>query len=483
MAIARIQGGAKLRGRVRVPADAAVTRVAITLAGLAGGTSRLAEVPKTLEPLALLRALEAMGVRSRWDDAWLELDGVGGRLRMPPGELDAGSSRWVTHALSALVSSSDFGTRVVADAGRWPRDVSAMVGALKARGAHLSATRASAHLAETPHSSPGDASPANPGDVGPGGWAQRPPISIAPRVEGEVVRPLDIESAYADEALKASVLLSGLSASGVTAFSEPTVSPDHLERMMLGLGLPVRSVGGMLLLDPSAGAAGNASPRAGLAPAWAAIPPFAYRLPRDADLAGLLAVAALGCPGSEIHLPDVLVNPTRTGLFDLLRSMRARLRVTPSGELAGLEPVAEVVALPGPLGPAEVGGELLVRAAGSLPAFLVAAAVAEGSSAVRDVRRPADPERDDLTRMVGVLKAFGVDAVEHADGATIHGARPWGGARVETGGEPQVALMASVMALLATSESRIERAEAAEDAFPGFFALLSQLGVQVALER
>ena len=268
--------------------------------------------------------------------------------------------------------------------------------------------------------------------------------------------------------MKSCLLLSGLYAQGLTAVAEPVVSRDHTERMMNALGVPIRVTGPLVVLDPS-----------GWDRRW---DPFEWEVPGDISSAAFLIAAALVVPGSEVTLEGVGLNPTRTGIIDALRGMRAPLAITPRGEGAGGEPIGEITARHGGIGPGLAGGELLTRMIDEVPVFCAIAAVANGRTDVRDAEELRVKESDRLAAAAGVLKAFGVDCTELADGMHVHGGGALRGAEVDSLGDHRIAMMAAVLGLAAGGETVVNDVGCVDTSFPGFAELLASLGADIRVE-
>ena len=218
----RIHGGVPLRGAVHLGQDPHVLECVLALAALADGRSVLQGVSACDQVTAALAAWSALGVRSGLDGETLWIEGVGLRgLRAPTGALDSARSSRLLAQLAAVISAQAFGTRVTCSARP---HVDQLVGVLRARGAQIAAT----------------------GSEGEGLY---PPLAIAPLLASERLSPIDASLPLADPCTKDALLLSGLYAGGPTTLSEPQVSPDHMERLFVALGLPLRRIGSVVALD------------------------------------------------------------------------------------------------------------------------------------------------------------------------------------------------------------------------------------------
>lgn len=441
----RIQGGRPLRGRARVPGDKSVGHRALIFGALAEGRSTITNLSGGLDNLATAQAFREMGVSIDVDGASATVEGVGLHgLSMPKRPLDCGNSGTTMRLLAGLLAGQRFGSTLVGDESLTRRPMRRVIEPLRARGAHIAGSNG-----------------ATEGEL-------YPPIRIAPQLEDEGLIALEYASPVASAQVKSCLLLSGLYARGLTAIAEPVVSRDHTERMMYALSIPIRVEGPVAVLDPSEGEV-----------RWDG---FDWEVPGDISSAAFLIAAALMVPGSEVTLEGVGLNPTRTGILDALRTMRAGVEVVPRGEGAGAEPVGELCVRHGPLGAGAIGGELLTRMIDEVPAFSAIAAAAGGRTDVRDAEELRVKESDRLAASAGVLKAFGVDCTELADGMHVHGGAALRGAEVESLGDHRIAMMGAVLGLAAEGETIVHDVGCVDTSFPAFAELLASLGADIRVE-
>lgn len=442
----RIRGGRPLRGAVRVPGDKSIGHRALIFASLAEGRSTIENLSGGLDNLATAQAFRDMGVSIEIDGTRAVVDGVGlYGLSMPRSAIDCGNSGTTMRLLAGLLAGQRFGSRLVGDASLTARPMRRVIEPLRARGAHIA------------------------GSSGKKEGELYPPIHIAPLLEGEQLIALEHVSPVASAQVKSSLLLSGLYARGLTAVAEPVVSRDHTERMMDALGVPIRSAGPMVVLDP-----GEWDRR------WDG---FEWTIPGDLSSAAFLVAAALIVPESRVSIEGVGLNPTRTGLLDALRAMGADLEIVPRGHAAGAEPIGEITARYGRLGPGRTGGELLTRMIDEVPAFCAIAAAASGRTDVRDAEELRVKESDRLAASAKVLKAFGVDCTELGDGMHVHGGGRITAAEVDSLGDHRIAMMGAVLALAAEGESVVSDVGCVDTSFPGFADLLASLGADITVEE
>jgi len=269
---------------------------------------------------------------------------------------------------------------------------------------------------------------------------------------------------------KGALLFAGLFASGPTLIHEPVLSRDHTERMFDALGLPVQAVGSMVSLHPPADPL--------------AIRGFEADIPGDVSSAAFILAAAQLVPESSISTRRTGLNPTRTGILDMIRLFGGRTGITPTGDSLG-EPFGEISSRFAPLRGIKISGELALRGMDEVPVACVLAAKARGVTEISDVAELREESPDRLAALARLLRAFGVSSTEKPDGLLIEGEpeRPLKGARVSSEGDHRVAMAATLLALAAEGESVIDDADPIAVSFPRFVGTLRALGADIEVEQ
>lgn len=442
----RVRGPAKaLRGAVRVPGDKSIGHRALMFASLAEGRSLIHGLSAGLDNRSTAELFRDLGVGVELGDGFARVDGVGLHgLTMSKRPLDCGNSGTTMRLCTGLLVGQRFGSTLIGDESLTRRPMRRIVEPLRARGAHVAGRGGE-----------------KPNEV-------YPPLSIAPLVEGEALGPLEYSSPIASAQVKSCLLLSGLYADGVTAIQEPVVSRDHTERMLGALGVPIQAVGPMVVLDPG-----------GWDRRW---PGFEWTVPGDISGAAFVFAAATMVPGSDVTVEGVGLNPTRTGILDALRAMRADLRFLPKGDAAGGEPCGDVQVVYRGLAATMTAGEMLTRMIDEVPAFCAIAATARGRSDVRDAQELRVKESDRVKTSAEVLEAFGVDCTELQDGLHVHGGARLEGAHVASQGDHRIAMMSAVLGLVAHGETIVDDVECVATSFPAFAETLASLGADIVEE-
>lgn len=438
-----------LTGSVPLPADKSIAHRALIFAALARGRSRVVASAAGEDNAATAAAFRAMGVRIEAGDAGaIVVDGAGLLgLAAPAGPIDCGNSGTTMRLLAGVLAAQRFRTTLVGDASLSRRPMERVARPLRLRGARIE----------------GLLDPKRPGEC-------TAPLQIGPLPEPQVLCALEHELTVASAQVKSAVLLSGLFADGPTYVREPTLSRDHTERMLSALGVPIRAMGSMAELDPSA---------------WSGeLPAFDVTVPGDLSAGAFVLAAAHLVPGSRVDLRGVGLNPTRTGMLEVLRDMGGAFEIEAHGEAMG-EPFGLVRAGSAALSAARVGGEIVARAIDEVPILCGLAARARGVTTIVDAGELRVKETDRIAAMAGVLRAFGVACEERADGLVIEG-RPDGPLRaadVDSRGDHRIAMTAAVLGLVADGKVRVRDAACIRTSFPKFVGTMRALGATIEVEE
>lgn len=424
-----IKPGGPLQGTLSVPGDKSITHRAIILCALADGESVINGYCRGEDCLNTARAFRAMGVRIGEAPDRLSITGKGlWGLLEPEEPIDCGNSGTGIRLLAGLLAGQDFFAILTGDESICRRPMGRVVRPLREMGALL-AGRKGGELA---------------------------PLAVT----GSRLRGIRYHSPVASAQVKSSLLLAGLYAEGVTRITEPQPSRDHTERLFRYFGVPIQEEGDSVIL--------TGRPAGG----WAA---KALVVPGDLSAAAFFVVAATIVPGSDVAIRGVGVNPTRTGILDILSEMGADIQILNRREEAG-EPVADLRVRSAALRGISVGSDRIPRMIDEFPILCVAAAVAEGDTVVTGAAELRVKESDRIAAMATELKTMGVGISETPDGLTIQGTGARGsnggrrlhGAICNSHGDHRVAMSLAVAGLLADAPSRIDNTACIETSFPGF---------------
>lgn len=290
--------------------------------------------------------------------------------------------------------------------------------------------------------------------------------SLAPlAIRGQALRPIHYQSPVASAQVKSCILLAGLMTEGQTTVTEPALSRDHSERML-------RAFGANLSVDPdtcSVTVTGGATLRG-----------QTVVVPGDISSAAFWLVAGAIVPGSDLTIENVGINPTRTGVLEVLEAMGANITQENPREVAG-EPVADLrVRYAGtsdraPLQACTIAGDVIPRLIDEIPILAVAATFAEGTTVIRDAAELRVKESDRIAVMANQLNRMGARVTELPDGMEIVGSTPLKGTEVDSYTDHRIAMSLAIAALATSGNTVIQRAEAASISYPEFVATLQKV--------
>jgi 3-phosphoshikimate 1-carboxyvinyltransferase len=425
-----VQAGGALTGRLRVPGDKSISHRSIMLGSLAEGLTEVSGFLEGEDSLATLSAFRAMGVQIAGPDAGrLRIQGVGLHgLQAPADDLYLGNSGTSMRLMSGLLSGQRFNTTLSGDVSLSGRPMQRVVAPLTSMGAAIETTA--------------------------GGTA---PLRVQ---GGRQLSGIDYAMPVASAQVKSSLLLAGLYASGTTCVSEPAPTRDHTERMLAGMGYSLQREADRVCLQ------GGGSLRG-----------IAIDIPADISSAAFFLVGASIAPGSELVLEHVGMNPTRTGIIDILRRMGADITLLNEREMGG-EPVADLRVRSAQLRGIDIPPELVPLAIDEFPVVFVAAACAQGRTLLTGAEELRVKESDRIQVMADGLQALGVDAQPTADGMVIEGGKI-GGGRVDSHGDHRIAMAFSMAALRADAAIEITDCANVNTSFPGFVDLAHRMGLAI----
>ncbi len=426
-----VEPGGALRGRVRVPGDKSISHRAIMLGALAEGRTAISGFLEGEDCLATLQAFRAMGVAIEGPEAGrVTVQGVGLHGLCPPSApLDMGNSGTSMRLMSGLLAGQAFDTILTGDASLTRRPMRRVTEPLALMGARI--------------------------DASPGGTA---PL----RIHGnQTLRGIDYVLPMASAQVKSCLLLAGLYAEGVTAVTEPAPTRDHTERMLEGFGYPLQRLGeGRVAVQGGGTLTGTV-----------------IDVPADISSAAFFLVGASIAPGSDLLLEHVGINPTRTGVIDILRLMGADIEIQ-HPRLAGGEPVADLRVRHAPLRGIRIPEQLVPLAIDEFPALFIAAAVAEGVTVLTGAAELRVKESDRIQVMADGLMALGVAAGPTSDGIVIQGGALAAGA-VHSHGDHRIAMSFAMAALRAGGVIAIDDCANVNTSFPDFVALARGTGLRI----
>jgi 3-phosphoshikimate 1-carboxyvinyltransferase len=417
----------RVLGTIQVSGDKSISHRAALVGALASGATEVSGFLEGEDCLNTLRALEALGVEvTRKESGQYRIAGVGlDGFQEPERVLECGNSGSLARLLLGLLAGQPFSSILTGDDSLRRRPMGRVTHPLREMGATVVGRDEGARL----------------------------PLAI------RGTRPLrggHYRLGVASAQVKSALLLAGLAADSPVTVEEPAASRDHTERLLARFGARIDRDGLRAMIAPGGALRGQP-----------------VRVPGDFSSAAFFLL--LGClvPDGHLTIANVGVNPTRTGLLDVLEEMGAHVQV--SERVDGGEPTATLTASTSRLRGTKVGGTLIPRLIDEVPVLAVAAAVAEGMTEVRDARELRVKESDRILTLASELAKLGVWIEEREDGFLIRGGNQLTGARVSSHGDHRVAMALIVAGLLATGQTVVEDTACIATSFPEFLPSLETL--------
>jgi len=425
--VLEIEPARALVGHVTVPGDKSISHRAALLGAIADGETEIAGFGRAGDTESTLGAIRALGAEvEELDVDLVRVRGLGLRGLRPPGTpIDCGNAGTLMRLLAGILAGQEGRFELTGDESLSSRPMERVAEPLRKMGARVETTDGHAPLV----------------------------------IEGGALRGIRYELPVASAQVKSAVLLAGLFANGETRVVEPHATRDHTELLLQARGVPVEKQGHTIAVAPV--------DRLELG---------RIDVPADFSSAAPLIVAASLLPGSELYIHNVGVNPTRTGLLDVLERMRARVTLFNRRKL-GLEPVADIEIRSSSLVATAIRPEEIPRLVDELPLIALAAGMARGETVVSGARELRVKETDRLESVKELLRPLGIRISTSDDGLRVVGvpSRPKGGGVVRSNGDHRMAILGTIAGLVTREGVRIEGAEAAGVSFPGFFELLDSV--------
>lgn len=425
-------GSSSMTGTIRVPGDKSISHRSIMFASVAEGTSHVSGFLEGEDSLNTIHAFRAMGVNIEGPvEGKVTIEGVGmSGLTTPSDRLDLGNSGTSMRLLAGLLAGQTFDVELCGDASLSTRPMKRVTDPLSAMGARI--------------------------ETAEGG---RPPLKIT---GNQTLKSIHYQMPMASAQVKSCCLLAGLYADGKTCVTEPAVTRDHTERMLKAFGCEIDVTGATACVT------GPARLKA-----------TEIDVPADISSAAFFMVAASIAGDADIVLQHVGINPTRTGVIDILKLMGADISLKNRREVGG-EPVADIEVKSASLKGIHIPERLVPLAIDEFPVLFVAAACAEGQTTVTGAEELRVKESDRIQVMADGLLTLGVDARATDDGMVIQGGAI-GGGTVFSHGDHRIAMAFAMAALRASGDIRIEDCENVNTSFPGFAQLAASCGLPIRI--
>lgn len=418
----------RLTGEIAIPGDKSISHRSVMLAGLADSPVRISNFLAAADCLSTVACMRALGVkidRPGENELIVLGNGLYG-LSEPEEVLDAGNSGTTIRLLSGILAGQPFFSVLSGDGSLRRRPMARVIAPLAKMGCRIYGREQSRYA----------------------------PLAIVP---ADGIHGIDYTMPVASAQVKSALLFAGMFADGSTRITEPYISRDHSERMLQTFGAQVTRSGLTVKLSPVRELSA----------------PQVIDVPGDISSAAFWLVAATIIPGSRLRLTNVGINPTRTGIIDILRRMGADIEITAQRQ-AGEEPVADLVVSAAELSGTTIEGEIIPRLIDEIPVLAVAALFAKGRTVISGAEELRVKETDRLRAITIELTKMGARIEETSDGLIIDGPQPLAAAACHSHDDHRMA-MALAVAGLAAGGAEIEEAECVAISYPRFFAQIAAL--------
>ena len=423
-----------LQGRLRVPGDKSISHRSIMLGALAEGTTHISGFLEGEDTLATLAAFKSMCVLIEGpEQGRVTVHGVGLHgLQAPYKPLYLGNSGTSMRLLAGLMAGQTFSVEMTGDESLSKRPMRRVTDPLATMGALIYSTASGT-----------------------------PPLKIQGNQQLHSIHyPMPIASAQ----VKSCLLLAGLYAQGTTCITEPAPTRDHTERMLRGFGYPVQQEGNRVCV--TGGGQLTATD---------------IDVPADISSAAFFMVGASIAVGADITLEHVGINPTRTGVLDILKAMGADITLHNVREVGG-EPVADIQVRHAPLQGIQIPKHLVPLAIDEFPVLFIAAACAEGETVLTGAEELRVKESDRIQVMADGLQAMGIQARPTPDGMVIRGGQISGGT-INSHGDHRIAMAFTIASLCASDPIIIEDCANVATSFPNFVELATRAGITMTVKK
>lgn len=420
-----------LRGEIQLPGDKSISHRALILSSMALGSSKIGNLSTAKDCNSTMKCLKALGInytQQTNDPTQLEVHGNGiDGVVEAKNVLYAGNSGTTMRLLAGVLATRPFLSVLTGDASLRTRPMKRIIEPLRSMGAEI---------------------------FGRGSDSYAPIVVKGRKLHG-ISHKLPVPSAQ----IKSSILLSGLFAEGDTVIEGSHFSRDHTERLLILMGAKLEHDNDNIRLEPVS------SP----------LNPIDFRIPGDMSSASYWLVAGAIHQNASIKIVDCGINPTRTGIIDVLLSMGAKL-TTSNMRIEGGEPVADLMIESSQLKSTEISEDIIPRLIDEIPVLVVAACMAEGVTIIRGAKELRFKESDRITNTVRELSKLGAKIDELPDGMVVHGGAKLSGAVVKSHFDHRLAMSLAIIGLVATGETIVSDAQVVDISYPEFWKHIEELG-------
>lgn len=416
----------KLRGEIDIPGDKSISHRAIMFGAIAKGTTMVTHFLTGADCLSTISCFKNLGIEIERDETTVKIHGKGIKgLSEPHDILNVGNSGTTARLLLGLLSGCDFHATLIGDESIAKRPMDRVTIPLREMGASIDGRMNGSFT----------------------------PLSV----RGGHTKGIEYHSPVASAQVKSAILLAGLQSEGKTTVIEPATSRDHSERMLKAFGCQIEQDGLSVSLS------GNQELQA-----------TTIFVPGDISSAAFFLVAGAIVPNSTITLKNVGINPTRTGILDVLEAMGANIKIE-NNQQTYFEPYADITISTSELHGTEIGGDLIPRLIDEIPIIALLATQAAGKTVIKDAAELKVKETNRIDTVVTELKKLGANIEATHDGMIIHGKTSLSGAAVESYGDHRIGMMLAIAGLISKGDMTLNDPDAISVSYPQFFDALHSL--------
>lgn len=413
-----------LSGTLTVPADKSISHRSIMFGAISHGKTTIHNFLRAEDCLSTVAVFKALGVTIDDDGEVISIEGKGFKhLQAPQQILDAGNSGTTMRLVLGILAGQTFHSKIAGDASLNRRPMERVMGPLRMMGGNLQGEQGS----------------------------EFPPIEI----EGGPLSAITYEMPIASAQVKSAILFAALQAEGLTTIIEKEKSRNHTEEM-------IKQFGGDISVEDKTITVSGGQQLVGQE----------VTVPGDISSAAFYLVAATLLADSDLQLKHVGINPTRTGILDVLQEMGADIQ---EGSVDSQNQAADLQIKAAPLKAVEIKGEIIPRLIDELPVIALAATQAEGTTVIRDAEELKVKETNRIDATAQELNKLGANIETTEDGLIIHGPTPLHGGTVDSHGDHRIGMMLQIAALLTDDTVELNNPEAINISYPNFFNDLASL--------
>jgi 3-phosphoshikimate 1-carboxyvinyltransferase len=415
-----------LESIISIPGDKSISHRSVMIGAIAAGTTDIENFLPGEDCRSTVRCIQQLGIEvDEISPTHLQVKGKGpGGLVEPENYLDVGNSGTTIRLLSGLLAGQDFLSILTGDSSIRRRPMARVAEPLRQMGAQV--------------------------------WGRNDGRCAPLAIRGGHLKAINYHTPVASAQIKSALLLAGLYADGETAVTEPAPSRDHTEKMLQAFGANIQVNGLTTVVKASSLTARQVI------------------VPGDISSAAFFLVAGAIIPGSRMTVKNVGLNPTRTGILDVLAEMGARIKITNQHESSG-ELIGDITVEGQGLKGVTIAGDLIPRLIDEIPVLAVAGAVAEGKTIIKDATELKVKESNRLKAIATELTRFGANIQETEDGLIIKGQRNFTGAVCNSYQDHRIAMACALMGLVASGRTVVQGAECIDISFPGFQNIINSL--------